>query len=101
MNTKTAQYRNSEQLINELQKRNDKMNKASSRCKICNSIKEKSHAEKSDICDNCFKFLSKYGSSVSNIETLIYHYEVKVLSKQRKMLALYAMKNFDYDFELN
>ena len=73
----------------------EKMNKAGSRCEICNAIKEQDYKYE-DICENCSLFVSKYSASV-NIETIVYYFK-KEQEKSITRLERYLLKSgIDFD----
>lgn len=77
-----------------MMKSSEQMNQAGRRCQICNSIKESDY-KNSDICGQCFKFLSK-NSGHDSIEILTYYF-LREQQKQVKRLQIYLLKN-GYDF---
>mgnify|MGYP006302584489 CR=1 FL=1 len=75
----------------------DKMAIAGQNCIICHAIKSD---KTSELCSVCNEFLASYSSETSNIETLVFHYEKKVIAEQVKRFTLHCVKNLDYDFEI-
>ena len=75
----------------------EKMALAGQNCIICHAIKSD---KTSELCSVCNDFLRQYSSEVENIETLVFHYEKKVIADQVKRFTLHCVKNLDYDFEI-